>query len=93
MDSYIGKSSVDCDFCRCVKQALRKETRGTTPDGDSSFKTNVNEKEDVHTIDTGFNSRKPRPEERIEISETEVEELKTHGWLSESWSPFRSPKY
>ena len=99
---HIDKSSVDCNFCRCGKKALHKETktttdkegnvvvnqvenrsswkmgngRNTTPDGNAIFKTNVNNKEDVDTIDTGFCSRKPKPEERIEILEKAVEELK-----------------
>ena len=50
--------------------------RGTTPDGNAIFKTNVNDKEGVDTVSTGFNSRKPTPEERIEALEKEVEELK-----------------
>ena len=101
---HIDKSSVDCNFCRCGKKALHKETktttdkegnvvvnqvenrsswkmgngRNTTPDGNAIFKTNVNNKEDVDTIDTGFGSRKPTPEERIEILEKAVEELKGH---------------
>ena len=105
---HIDKSSVDCNFCRCGKKALHKETktttdkegnvvvnqvenrsswkmgngRNTTPDGNAIFKTNVNNKEDVDTIDTGFGSRKPTPEERIEILEKAVEELKGHHKLT-----------
>ena len=103
---HIDKSSVDCNFCRCGKKALHKETktttdkegnvvvnqvenrsswkmgRGTTPDGNAIFKSNMNEKEDVDTIDTGFGSRKPTPEERIEILEKAVEELKRHRKLN-----------
>ena len=105
---HIDKSSVDCNFCRCGKKALHKETktttdkegnvvvnqvenrsswkmgngRNTTPDGNAIFKTNVNNKEDVDTIDTGFGSRKPTPEERIEILEKAVEELKGHRKLN-----------
>ena len=56
--------------------------RNTTPDGNAIFKTNVNNKEDVDTIDTGFGSRKPTPEERIEILEKAVEELKGHHKLN-----------
>ena len=105
---HIDKSSVDCNFCRCGKKALHKETktttdkegnvvvnqvenrsswkmgngRNTTPDGNAIFKTNVNNKEDVDTIDTGFGSRKPTPEERIEILEKAVAELKGHRKLN-----------
>ena len=105
---HIDKSSVDCNFCRCGKKALYKETktttdkegnvvvnqvenrsswkmgngRNTTPDGNAIFKTNTNEKEDVDTVDTGFGSRKPTPEERIEILEKAVEELKRHRKLN-----------
>ena len=97
---HIDKSSVDCNFCRCGKKALYKQTktttdkegnvivnkvenrsswkvgRNTTPDGNAIFKTNMKDNEDVDTVDTGFGSRKPTPEERIEILEKEVEELK-----------------
>ena len=103
---HIDKSSVDCNFCRCGKKALYKETktttdkkgnvvvnqvenrsswkmgRGTTPDGNAIFKTNVNDKEGVDTVSTGFNSRKPTPEERIEALEKEVEELKRYNKLN-----------
>ena len=99
---HIDKSSVDCNFCRCGKKALYKETktttdkegnvvvnqvenrsswkmgRGTTPDGNAIFITNMNDKEDVDTVSTGFTSRKPTPEERIEALEKEVEELKRY---------------
>ena len=97
---HIDKSSVDCNFCKCGKKALFKQTktttdkegnvvvnqvenrsswkvgRGTTPDGNAIFKTNMKDNEDVDTVDTGFGSRKPTPEQRIEILEKEVEELK-----------------
>ena len=103
---HIDKSSVDCNFCRCGKKALYKETktttdkegnvvvnqvenrsswkmgRNTTPDGNAIFKTNMNDKDDVDTIDTGFGSRKPTPEERIEALEKEVEELKRYRKLN-----------
>ena len=103
---HIDKSSVDCNFCRCGKKALHKETktttdkegnvvvnqvenrsswkmgRGTTPDGNAIFKTDMNDKEDVDTVSTGFTSRKPTPEERIEALEKEVEELKRYRKLN-----------
>ena len=103
---HIDKSSVDCNFCRCGKKALHKETktttdkesnvvvnqvenrsswkmgRGTTPDGNAIFKTNMNDKEDVDTVSTGFTSRKPTPEERIEALEKEVEESKRYRKLN-----------
>ena len=50
--------------------------RNTTPDGNAIFKTNMKDNEDVDTVDTGFGLRKPTPEERIEVLEKEVEELK-----------------
>ena len=97
---HIDNSSVDCNFCKCGKKALYKQTktttdkqgnvvvnqvenrsswkmgRNTTPDGNAIFKTNMKDNEDVDTVDTGFGSRKPTPEERIETLEKEVEELK-----------------
>ena len=36
----------------------------------------MKDNEDVDTIDTGFGSRKPTPEQRIEVLEKEVKELK-----------------
>ena len=36
----------------------------------------MKDNEDVDTVNTGFDSRKPTPEERIETLEKEVEELK-----------------
>ena len=56
-----------------------KMGRNTTPDGNAIFKTNMNDKEDVDTVSTGFTLRKPTPEEcekQIETLEKEVEELK-----------------
>ena len=104
---HIDKSSVDCNFCRCGKKALYKETktttdkegnvvvnqvenrsswkmgRNTTPDGNAIFKTNVNNKEDIETVSTGWGqtgtSRSITPEEtekRLEALEKEIEELK-----------------
>ena len=46
------------------------------------FTINMNDKEDVDTVSTGFTSRKPTPEERIEALEKEVEELKRYHKLS-----------
>ena len=54
----------------------------TTPDGNAIFKTNMNNEEDVDTVDTGFGSRKPTPEERIQKLEEEVEELKKRSKLN-----------
>ena len=56
--------------------------RNTTPDGKAIFKTSVNDKEDVDTASTGFTSRKPAPEERIEALDKEVGELKRHRKLN-----------
>ena len=42
-----------------------KVGRNTTPDGNAIFKTNMNNEEEVDTVDTGFGSRKPTPEERL----------------------------
>ena len=42
----------------------------------------MNDKEDVDTVSTGFTSRKPTPEERIEALEKEVEELKRYRKLN-----------
>ena len=36
----------------------------------------MKDNEDVDTVDTGFGSRKPTPEERIETLEKEVDKLK-----------------
>ena len=33
MDFILIKSSVDCNFCRCGKKALHKETKATTDKG------------------------------------------------------------
>ena len=71
----------------CSKSGRKQEQlemgRGTTPDGNGIFNnTNMNAKEDVDTIDTGFGSRKPTPEERIEALEKEVEELKRYHKLN-----------
>ena len=104
---HIDKSSVDCNFCRCGKKALFKQTktttdkegnvvvnqvenrsswkvgRGTTPDGNAIFKTNMKDNEDVDTVDTGWGqtgtSRTITPEEterRLEALEKEIQELK-----------------
>ena len=56
--------------------------RNTTPDGNAIFNTNMNDKEDVDTVSTGFTSRKPTPEERIEALEKEAEELKRYHKLN-----------
>ena len=55
--------------------------RNATPDGNDIFKTNMNDKEGVDTVDTGFGSRKATPEERIEKLEAEVKELKKYRQL------------
>ena len=39
-------------------------------------KANMKENQDVDTVDTGFRPRKQMPEQRIEVLEREVEELK-----------------
>ena len=56
--------------------------RGITPDGNDIFKTNMNNEEDVDTVDTGFGGRKPTPEERLQKLEEEVEELKKYNKLN-----------
>ena len=45
-------------------------------DGNAIFKINMKDNEDIDIVDTGFGSRKPTPEERIETLEKEVEESK-----------------
>ena len=98
-DVHLDKSTIDCNFCKCNRKALHKETktstdkegnvvvskienrtswkvgRGTTPDGNTIFQSNMNDHEDVDTADTGFGSRKPTPEERLQKLEEDVKEL------------------
>ena len=42
----------------------------------------MNDTTNVAALDAGFGSRKPKPEERIETLEKEVDELKRHHKLS-----------
>ena len=63
-------------------RSSRKVGRNTTPGGNAIFITNMNNEKDVDTVDTGFGSRKPNPEERLQKLEEEVEELKKYNKLN-----------
>ena len=82
------KTTIDKEGNTVVNQAEERSSwrvggrRGTTPDDNNIFKTNIHEQEDVDTVDTGFGSRKPTPEERLQKLEETVEELKKHHQLS-----------
>ena len=52
-----------------------KMGRGITPDENDRFKTNSQDNEGVDTVTTGWGSRKPTPEERLENVEEDVERL------------------
>ena len=49
--------------------------RGVTPDENVIFKTNAQDNEGVDTVSTGWGSRKPTPEERLEKVEEDVERI------------------
>ena len=49
--------------------------RGVTPDENEIFKTNAQDNEGVDTVTTGWGSRKPTPEERLEKVEEDVERI------------------
>ena len=49
--------------------------RGVTPDENEIFKTNAQDNEGVDTVSTGWGSRKPTPEERLEKVEEDVERI------------------
>ena len=49
--------------------------RGVTPDENDIFKTNTQDKEGVDTVSTGWGSRKPTPEERLDKVEEDVERI------------------
>ena len=51
--------------------------RNATPEGNKIFETNINDDEDVDTINTGFGSRRPTPEDRLDRLEVEVEKIET----------------
>ena len=52
-----------------------KMGRGITPDENDIFKTNSQDIEGVDTVTTGWGSRKPTPEERLEKVEEDVERI------------------
>ena len=49
--------------------------RGITPDENDIFKTNTQDNEGLGTVSTGWSSRKPTPEERLEKVEEDVERI------------------
>ena len=49
--------------------------RGITPDENNICKTNSQDNEGVDTATTGWASRKPTPEERLEQVEEDVERI------------------
>ena len=49
--------------------------RGITPDENDIFKTSPQDNEGVDTTTTGWGSRKPSPEERLEKVEEDVERI------------------
>ena len=49
--------------------------RNATPEGNKIFETNINDDEDVDTINTGFGSRRPTPEDRLDRLEEDVERI------------------
>ena len=49
--------------------------RGVTPDENEIFKTNAQDNEGVDTVSTGWGSRRPTPEERLEKVEEDVERI------------------
>ena len=49
--------------------------RHATPEGNKIFETNMDDEEDVDTVDTGYGSRKSTPEERLDRLEEDVERI------------------
>ena len=49
--------------------------RGITPDENDAFKKNSQDNEGVDTATTGWGTRKPTPEERLEKVEEDVERI------------------
>ena len=49
--------------------------RGITPDENDISNTNSRDNEGVDTVSTGWGSRKPTPEERLDKVEEEVERI------------------
>ena len=50
-------------------------SRGITPDENEIFRSNIQDSEGVDTVTTGWGSRKPTPEERLEKVEEDVERI------------------
>ena len=50
-------------------------SRGVTPDENEIFRSNVQDNGGVDTVSTGWGSRKPTPEERLEKVEEDVERI------------------
>ena len=80
------------DYIRLITALLAPATswkigngRKTTTDGNAIFKTNMKDNEDVDTVDTGFGSRKPTPEQRIVSVEREVEGWCCFDFFGDRW--------
>ena len=56
-------------------RSIWKMGRGITPDENDIFKTNTQDNEGLDTATTGWGSRKPTPEERLEKVEEDVERI------------------
>ena len=50
-------------------------SRGITPDENEIFRSNIQDNDGVDTVSTGWGSRKPTPEERLEKVEEDVERI------------------
>ena len=50
-------------------------SRGITPDENEIFRSNIQDNNGVDTVSTGWGSRKPTPEERLEKVEEDVERI------------------
>ena len=55
-----------------------KMRRGISPDENHIFKTNSQDNESIDTVTTGWGSRKPTPEERLEKVDEDVERIDKH---------------
>ena len=82
---HLNTDRIDCLPCKCRKKTVDKETKinneGKTiisPDENHIFKTNSQDNESIDTVTTGWGSRKPTPEERLEKVDEDVERIDKH---------------